>query len=167
LPQSATLVFNNGVGSLKSCITAILISVTLSACSSITEQTYTFNLTNYDNKGYAQGCSPIIPRKITSPKATDFQKFWSLSLNCANKKHDSLKQEVKFSVTGHLPANAEVVGYVFLKKRNTEINLYDRIRALSSSALRLGGNYGVPVNEHELTPDGVELFVIYRALNES
>lgn len=152
---------------MKNCIIGILISAALSACSSVAEQTYTFDLTKYDSKGYAQACSPIIPRKITSPKATDVQKFWSLSLNCPNKKYDSLKQEVKFSVTGLLPANAEVVGYVFLKKRNSEINQYDRIRALSSTALKLGGNYGVPVNEHELTPDGVELFVIYRAVNES
>jgi hypothetical protein len=135
----------------------------LAGCSALPpSKDYKMDLTSLNNLSYESGC-PILGRKHDLSVGNEKQSYWVLSQDCPTK-FNSLPYTDKFSLisTYALPKNSKLVGYVFTKKRLEE-SKFDFISSISSSALRLGGNKGVVMDDVPKLDEGVSVTAIFRA----
>lgn len=123
---------------------------------------YTFDLPNYASVGSSTQCPIVGPAQTV--RATQNQSFWVLSSSCPAKK-PKLPSETRFSITSsyHLPDNSKLVGFIFAKRRLTDSSML--ISSVRPSALRLGGDIGIPVISDEAEGDGVVILKIFRTPN--
>jgi hypothetical protein len=149
---------------MKKTILLLSASLFMSGCSIMSpSKNYTMDLTSLNNLGHESGC-PILGRKHDLKVGVDKQAYWVLSQDCPTK-FEALPLTDKFALTStySLPKNSKLVGYVFTKKR-LEKSKYDFISSISNSALRLGGNKGVIIDNIPKLDEGVTVTAIFRAL---
>ncbi|EPR0191482.1 hypothetical protein ACUY8K_004290 [Vibrio parahaemolyticus] len=148
---------------------ALLASIALAGCSTLTPNKYTFELDKLADMKLNSSCPVLTQPQTVETKSTD--PYWVLTSFCKHIDYPAITlEDRKFHLGGSstLPAQSKFVGYMFVKERTAEQKFGAMNKRLAPVAFSHGADYAVFVPNNPLKDQDVILLMLYRSpQNES